>query len=174
MTITPPTIRSERLVLRPFRAEDFEPMADFYASEVSSFYGGPCNREEAFRKFAVYPGHWALRGFGPWALEEAETGAYVGLCGAWYPEGWYAPEITWALVEDQHGKGFATEAGLRALRHLYTESGWTTAVSVIAVDNVASQRVAARMGATHERDITYRYGDAQLWRHAAPEHLLND
>ena len=73
-------------------------MAAFYASPISSFYGGPCDREDAWRKFAAYPGHWALRGFGPWAIEEKSSGAFVGLSGLWFPEGWYAPEITWALV----------------------------------------------------------------------------
>src|SRR5690606_18513350 len=57
-----------------------------------------------------YPGHWALRGYGPWALERKDTGAFVGLCGPWYPEGWIEPEITWALMPGHHGLGFATEA----------------------------------------------------------------
>jgi len=94
---TIPTLETDRLIMRPFQESDFEPMAAFYGSDVSSFYGGPCDREEAWRKFAVYPGHWSLRGYGPWALEEKATGAYVGLSGLWYPENWPEPELTWAL-----------------------------------------------------------------------------
>ena len=56
-----PVLETERLVMRGFAGEDFEPMAAFYADPMSSFYGGPCSREEAWRKFAMYPGHWALR-----------------------------------------------------------------------------------------------------------------
>lgn len=163
-----PVLETERLLMRPFRSEDFEPMAGFYASEISSFYGGPCDREEAWRKFAMYPGHWTLRGYGPWALEEKASGAYVGLTGLWYPENWVEPEITWALVEAHHGKGYATEAAEASLQAAYELFGWTTAVSVVALDNTASARVAERIGATNEGEIAYRYGTANLWRHRPP------
>ena len=53
MSITVPTYETERLILRAFRPEDFEPMAAFFASPVSATYGGPCDREDAWRKFAV-------------------------------------------------------------------------------------------------------------------------
>ncbi len=43
------TLESARLILRPFTQSDFEPMAAFFADPVSAFYGGPCNREEAWR-----------------------------------------------------------------------------------------------------------------------------
>lgn len=171
MPIAIPTYESERLLLRAFTQEDFAPMATFFADPVSAFYGGPCNREEAWRKFAVYSGHWALRGYGPWALEEKATGQFVGLSGLWYPEGWIEPEITWALVPGQHGKGFATEAALRALKAGYEDFGWTTAVSVVAVSNTASQAVALRMGAFLEREVSYRHGAAYLYRHRAPNAL---
>lgn len=163
-----PTLETERLLLRAFTQDDFAPMAAFFADPVSGFYGGPCNREEAWRKFAVYSGHWALRGYGPWALQDKASGQFVGLSGLWYPEGWIEPEITWALVPGQHGKGFATEAALRALQAAYEEFGWTTAVSVVSVNNTASQAVAQRMGATLEREVQYRHGAAHLYRHAAP------
>lgn len=165
---TMPRLTTDRLLLREFRGDDFEAMADFYASPVSRFYGGPCNREEGWRKFAAYAGHWSLRGFGPWALEETATGQFVGLCGPWYPEGWIEPEITWALAPSAHGRGLATEAATRALRSAYEDFGWTTAVSVISVDNAASLALAERLGATHERDVEYRYGSARLYRHLQP------
>ena len=111
-----PCFESARLRLRPFTEADFEPMAAFFASPVSASYGGPCDRVDAWRKFAVYSGHWALRGYGPWALEDKASGVYVGLAGLWFPEGWIEPEITWALVPGQHGKGYATEAAQRALQ----------------------------------------------------------
>ncbi|MGS5086065.1 GNAT family N-acetyltransferase [Hydrogenophaga sp. A37] len=65
----------------------------------------------------------------------------------------------------QHGKGFATEGARRALRAAYEDFGWTTAVSVVSVNNPASQAVALRMGATLEREITYRHGAAHVYRH---------
>jgi len=163
-----PTIESERLLLRHFSEADFGPMAQFFADPISSFYGGPCDRDDAWRKFAVYPGHWTLRGYGPWALERKDSGEFIGLCGPWYPEGWIAPEITWALIPGHHGNGFATEAARRALDAAYSDHGWETAVSVIATENVASAAVAERLGATLEGVVDGRYGAAHLYRHAPP------
>ena len=163
-----PTLESERLVLRAFRQDDFEPMAAFFADPVSATYGGPCARDEAWRKFAVYAGHWALRGYGPWALEEKASGAYVGLAGLWFPEGWVEPEITWALVPGHHGKGYATEAARRSLQSAYEDFGWLTAVSVVLSTNPASMAVAQRLGAQHESTIPFRAGQAHVYRHAGP------
>ena len=166
-----PSFESPRLLLRLFRNEDFEPMAEFYASEVSRPYGGLCSRDEAWRKFAVYSGHWVLRGYGPWALEEKVSGQFVGLCGMWFPEGFPEPEISWALIPGQHGKGYATEAARRALQAAYEDFGWKTAVSVIATDNAASHAVAQRLGAKIESRIAFRGAQADVYRHAGLEAL---
>ena len=160
-----PEFKSARLRLRAFTPDDFEPMAQFFASEVSRPYGGPCSRDDAWRKFAVYSGHWMLRGFGPWALEALDSGAFVGLCGMWFPEGFPEPEISWALIPGQHGKGYATEAARRALQAAYEDFGWKTAASVIAVDNAASHAVAQRLGAKVESRIAFRGGQADVYRH---------
>jgi RimJ/RimL family protein N-acetyltransferase len=117
----------------------------------------------------VYPGHWALRGYGPWALEEKASGAFVGLAGLWFPHGWVEPEITWALLPGQHGKGYATEAAKRSLQAAYEHFGWTTAVSVISTDNAASLAVAERLGAQRESTIPFRQGLAHVYRHAGPK-----
>lgn len=172
MTPTIPSFTSDRLLLRPFTQDDFEPMAAFFADPVSSSYGGPCGRDEAWRKFAVYSGHWVLRGFGPWAVQEKSTGAFVGVAGLWFPEGWSEPEITWALVPGQHGKGYATEAAKRSLQAAYEHFGWTTAISVVATDNPASMAVAERLGAQRECSIPFRHGLAHVYRHVAPSALI--
>jgi ribosomal-protein-alanine N-acetyltransferase len=160
-----PTLESDRLVLRALREDDFETMATFYADSVSKHYGGPCEREDAWRKFAAYAGHWLLRGYGPWGIEIRRSGEFVGLSGLWFPEGWIEPEITWALAPAHHGNGYATEAAGRALRSAYEDFGWCTAASVISVENPASTAVARRLGATRERTVEFRYGEAELWRH---------
>jgi RimJ/RimL family protein N-acetyltransferase len=165
---TIPTLETPRLRLRAFRADDFNAIADFFGDPVSAPYGGPCNRDEAWRKLAAYCGHWSLRGYGPWAVGCRATDRCLGVCGLWYPEGWFAPEITWALVPGEHGKGYATEAASRALTAAYEHFGWTTAVSVVAQGNAASEAVARRLGATAEQTIVFRGGSATVFRHRAP------
>ena len=79
-----------------------------------------------------------------------------------------ARAITWALLPDQQGKGYATEAARRALQAAHEVYGWTTAVSVVAHGNTASDAVALRLGAQVESHIPFRGGLATVYRHAQP------
>jgi len=142
-----PRLESERLILREFRAEDIEPFAAFFASEASRFVGGPCSRDDAWRRMAMYAGHRVLRGHGIWALEERASGAMVGQCGLWLPEGWPETEIHWTLFPPHQGKGFATEAARRVRIHARDDLGFTRLVSCIEAANTASVKVALRLGA---------------------------
>jgi RimJ/RimL family protein N-acetyltransferase len=87
--MTIPTLTSERLVLRPFREQDLDPFALTCADEETMrWLGGTMSREDAWRQMAMLLGHWQLRGYGMWALEERTTGAFVGRCVFHRPEGW--------------------------------------------------------------------------------------
>lgn len=162
------TLETERLLLRGFREADLDPFAEFYASEASRFVGGPCSRFEAWRRMAAHNGHWVLRGYGAWALEERATGAFAGLCGPFCPEGWPEPEILWSLVASHRGRGFATEAALRARRHAYEVLGWRTAVSFIAADNAPSMGVARRLGCAPDGEVELLGRRLTVWRHPPP------
>lgn len=94
-TFTIPTLETDRLILRALREEDFAAEYDFFASETSRFVGGPLPEHRTWRALATVIGHWALRGFGFWALEDKATGTYQGRVGLWYPLGWKEREIAW-------------------------------------------------------------------------------
>ena len=74
---------------------------------------------------ATFLGHWALRGYGPWAIEDKAGGRFVGYSGLWNPEGWPEPEVIWSLMADCHGRGYATEAARRVREFAYAQFGWT-------------------------------------------------
>ena len=168
-----PVIETERLILRGPRAEDFEVEAAFFASERSSFVGGPMPREAAWRAFAAACGHWMLRGYGFWALEDKATGAYLGRVGLWFPEGWPEPEIGWTLSgRDVEGRGFALEAAVAARRYAYGPLNWATAISLIDPANARSVLLAERLGARLEGDFRHeRFGAMQVYRHPSPAEL---
>jgi RimJ/RimL family protein N-acetyltransferase len=152
-----PKLETGRLWLRAWREEDLEPYAVFCASDATArFLGGICNREDAWRRMAMLVGHWALRGYGNWAIEKKATGRWVGYSGLWRPEGWPEPEVMWGLAAACHGRGYATEAARCARDFGYHQLGWRTLVSYIAPANAPSQRVAQRLGAKCERDIELR------------------
>lgn len=167
-----PTLTTERLTLRALRLSDFDTFAAFYAAERSRFVGGPLTREMAWRALAGELGHWALLGYGRWAVEESATGGLAGVIGLWNPEGWPEPEIGWDLMNGFEGRGYATEAARAARRHAYGTLGWTTAISLVADGNAGSARVAERLGAREDGRFTHpRFGSMRVFRHPGPEAL---
>lgn len=140
-------IETERLVLRMFRESDTDAYAEMVADpEVMRFLGKPMSRQEAWRNMAMVLGHWHLRGFGFWAVEEKESAEVVGRVGCWRPEGWPGLEVGWALRRRFWGRGYATEAARASMNHAFDELGQTRVLSLIAPENVNSIRVAERLG----------------------------
>ncbi|MEP3945391.1 GNAT family N-acetyltransferase [Ascidiaceihabitans sp.] len=170
-----PTLHTERLTLRGPTEADFDVFAAFYASERSSFVGGPLPREQAYRILMQEAGHWQLKGFGRFSLVEKDTGATVGIVGLWNPVGFPENELGWDLFDGASGKGYATEAGAAVRAYAYSTLGWTTLISMIADGNEASVRVAKRLGARPDGTFTHeRFGPMGIWRHPAPKEASNE
>lgn len=141
------TLETKRLVLRMLREEDLDGYAEMCADEeVMRYIGKPMSRMEAWRSMAMMIGHWQLRGYGMWAVEERQSGAFIGRIGCWYPEGWPDFEIGWMLRRAYWGRGFATEAARAALNYAFSELQRPHVVSLIHPENMTSIRVAERLG----------------------------
>jgi len=114
------------------------------------------SREDAWRQLAMLAGHWQLRGFGMWALEERSTGTFVGRVGLHFPEGWPDREVAWALARPFWGQGYATEAAHAALRVAFEHLAWPRVISLIDPANIRSVRLAERLGEQPEGEVTIR------------------
>jgi RimJ/RimL family protein N-acetyltransferase len=165
-----PTLTTERLVLRPFRFEDLDAYAAMNADpRVMQYIDEVQDRPAAFRSLCSNLGHWAFRGYGPWAVEERATGQFVGRAGLLRWEPWVEVEVGYALVPPAWGKGYATEVAARSLRYAHEVVGARGVVSRILVGNDASIRVAERLGGRYVGDAAekvkgtavrvYRYPD---------------
>ena len=107
-------IESERLYFRQWRESDFDIFADYYADEeLARYVGGTKTREEAWRKMASMIGHWHLKGFGYWAVDEKGTGDLVGCVGLWKSQGWPEMELGYWIMPNKQGFRYATEAAKR-------------------------------------------------------------
>lgn len=167
-----PVIETERLRLCAPAAHHIAAEAAFMASDRAQFVGGPLDAEQTWRSWAGVIGHWVLRGYGFWAVEDRATGDYYGHVGCWCPEGWPEPEIGWSVMANAEGKGIAREAAIAARDHAYGAFGWTTAISLIAPQNARSIALAERLGATLESTFEHvRFGRTLIYRHPAPEAL---
>lgn len=142
------TLETERLVLRQFRDSDLEAYVAMTGDpEVMRYLGsGPLNRSEAWRNMAMILGHWQLRGFGFWAVEEKQSGEMLGRVGCWRPEGWPGLEVGWALRRAYWGRGYATEAARTSLEFAFEALQERHVISMIHGDNLPSKRVARRLG----------------------------
>lgn len=169
---TIPVIETERLILREPRLSDFETYAAFYETERSHLRGGPLGRNEAWVALSAEIGHWSLRGFGFWALDDKATGDFCGMVGLYNPEGWPEPEVGWLVWEPYEGKGIAREAAIRAREYAYRTLGWNRIVSCIAEGNERSIKLAERLGARLDRRMT-REGrpDLLVYLHPGPNDI---
>jgi RimJ/RimL family protein N-acetyltransferase len=154
-TIDIPPIETSRLRLRAFAEADLDQLAAIYADAETMQYigtGKPADREDTWRGMAAVLGHWHLRGYGLWAVEETTTRRLVGRIGLHRPEGWPGLEVGWLVARDCWGQGYATEGGAASLRWAFAHLGATHVISVIHPENVASRRVAEKLGGTIDSD----------------------
>lgn len=142
-------LESDRLILRWFREGDLADLCRMTADpEVMKFLGDgqPQDEMNTWRQMATYMGHWYYRGYGIWAVEEKSSRRVVGRIGFMNPVGWPGFELGWTLARDCWGKGYATEGARRALAYAFTEMNRDHVISLIAPDNLASIKVAERLG----------------------------
>jgi RimJ/RimL family protein N-acetyltransferase len=142
-------LETDRLKLRMWRESDLDDYAEMSADPAVMKYltvGKVFTRADAWRSIAFFMGHWEMRGYGHWAVEDKSTGRMIGRIGFLNPEGWPGFEIGWTLARHAWGKGYATEGARRALAYAFTELGQRHVISLIHPDNKPSIAVAERLG----------------------------
>lgn len=170
-----PSIETPRLLLRPYTRGHLEAMTAMMNDEaVVRFIGATkMDRSECWRRILSFHGMWALLGFGYWALEEKATGTYVGTVGFadferdMTPSLGTTPESGWLLVSAAQGKGYGTEAMQAALRWS-DEQQWPKTTCIIVPENVASIRVAEKLGYREVRRVPWREGQTIVWERPSP------
>jgi RimJ/RimL family protein N-acetyltransferase len=153
-------LETDRLKLRMWRESDLDDYAEMSADPaVMQYLGGGklLTRADAWRSMAFFMGHWQMRGYGHWAVEDKTSGRMIGRIGFLNPEGWPGFEIGWTLARHAWGRGYATEGATRALAYAFKELDQRHVISLIHPDNTASMRVAERLGET--REGTARVGE---------------
>ena len=162
-------IETERLLMRGWRDGDLEPYARMCADpEVMRFIGNgsTLNREQSGEQVSRFVRHWDDRGFGLWAVEEKESGAFVGFAGLSYqedwPEGEHKTEVGWRLDRAFWGRGFATEAAEASVAYGLEKVGLERIISIIQPENTASRRVAEKAGLTPRGETRWR-GTPVVW-----------
>ncbi|KUN41194.1 acetyltransferase [Streptomyces longwoodensis] len=149
-------LRTDRLVLRPWRASDLAPWAAMNADpEVRRHLGDLLTREQSDASVARFRAEFEERGYGWWAVEVRATGAFTGFAGLdrvddGLPFG--GLEIGWRLAREAWGKGYATEAARAVLDFGFDTLGLPEILAVTTATNLRSQAVMRRIGMTRDPD----------------------
>ena len=141
-------LETDRLILRMWHKGDIDTYAEICGdSETMRYIGGKAlDRAETWRSVAWIIGHWHLKGYGLWAVEEKESGRLIGRIGFINPVGWPGFELGWMLNKNDWGKGYATEGAQKCLEYAFTVLNRQHVISLIHSENLASQKVASRIG----------------------------
>jgi RimJ/RimL family protein N-acetyltransferase len=148
-------LSTPRLILRRWREQDREPFARMNADPVVMEFMPAClTRTESDRLVTRFEAHFERHGFGPFAVEISETGAFIGFVGLLIPsfEARFTPciEIGWRLASEYWGRGFATEAAQRVLEEAFSWWKLSEVVSFTVPGNVRSRRVMEKLGMTYD------------------------
>ena len=164
-------LETERLVIRPWQPDDRPAFTSLMSHPEVTHYvhgGQPYSEAEVDEWFSRQARQLAEHGVCMGALIEKSTGNLAGLAGT-QPLGTTGNlEIGWILARDAWGRGFATEAGAAAMRHVLETLARPRVVAIIDPDNEPSKRVAARLGMKYEA----RYTGEQLG-HRLPEIVVD-
>ncbi|MGY4228378.1 RimJ/RimL family protein N-acetyltransferase [Bradyrhizobium sp. USDA 4503] len=150
-----PVIETARLILRPWRASDIAANTRMLSDPETARFITPDHQPvtselKGWRNAAVISGHWALYGFGMFAVEEKSSSRYIGRVGPYYPPEWPGFEVGWGIAKEHRGKGYAVEAARAAIDFVFANFTVDRIIHCIDPANAASQAVARRLGAVNE------------------------
>ena len=163
-----PVIETERLLLRQWQGRDMAPYAAMLSDPGTARFitvdGKPVVDEmTGWRHAVVMAGHWTLHGAGMFVVEEKSSGRFAGRVGPWKPPGWPGFEVGWGIAREFRGKGYAAEAARASIDWAFATFDIDQIVHCIDRENIASQGVARRLGASKDREIELFGHVSDLW-----------
>lgn len=150
-----PVLETERLRLRAPVEADFDGFCALMSDPIAAEHiGGVMNPPQTWRTLCLLIGHWQVRGFGFFTVEDRITGEWLGRVGPWFPHGWPAPEIGWAIARPHWGRGVGPEAATAAIDYAFDTLGWADVTHMIDPANVNSKALARKLGSVDTgRDV---------------------
>ena len=155
-------LRTARLQLVVPAARHAGAFAALHADPYTMRYigqGRPLDRTDAWLHLAMVIGHWQMRGYGAWMLEDPADGSFVGRVGLFHPAGWDEAELGWMIVPALRGRGLA------ARDVAFGTLGMMSLISLIKPGNEASRRVALKAGAIAAETVSFPDGPLQTYRY---------
>ena len=150
-------LQTERLLIRPFRLSDAAGFHAMNAVEQVLRYTGDqafASVEEAELFIRNYD-HYHRYGYGRWALEDRQTGEFIGFCGLKYHPHEDEVDLGFRIPVAHWGKGLATEAAKACLDYGFDRLNMNRIIGRVAKANLASIRVLEKIGMAYCRDFDF-------------------
>jgi len=157
-------LETKRLILRYLSMDDLDELFKLYRDpEIRKYFPeGVLTFEETKEELEWHMnGHPKYPELGLWATVHKETGKFIGRCGLlpWEIDDKLEIEIAYLLNKSFWHQGLATEAAQGILNYGFEKLNLSRLICLIDPENVASQRVAERIGMSLERKVDGIAGD---------------
>lgn len=157
-------LETNRLILRHLLMDDLDELFVLYRDpEIRRYFpDGTKNYEDTKEELEWFlNGHPEHPELGLWATIHKETGKFIGRCGLlpWMIDGKLEIEVAYLLDKNFWHQGLATEAASGILTYAFDILHLSRIICLMDPDNIASQRVAERIGMTLERKVDGIAGD---------------
>jgi ribosomal-protein-alanine N-acetyltransferase len=160
------TLETERLLLRPMQATDINALHLIFTDHkvMASFGGELFSRDQMLAWLGRNLDHQNQYGYGLFSVILKESGELIGDCGLEQMESEGATELGYDFRSDYWYQGYATEAAGAVRDFAFDILQLPQLISLIRVGNLASRRVAEKVGMTLAEEFR-RYG-IQYWKFA--------
>jgi ribosomal-protein-alanine N-acetyltransferase len=153
--MTPTTIETPRLLLRPFTLDDAQaywPLVNL--PEVLRYTGEePKPSLDAVREIiASRPlNDYKVHGYGRMACIEKHSGRLIGFSGLKFVDDLQETDVGYRFLPECWGKGYATESGRALMAEGRKTFGLKRIIGLVQPANGASARVLEKLGLVYER-----------------------
>jgi RimJ/RimL family protein N-acetyltransferase len=150
-------LETKRLILRRQVREDLDDLWTLYCDpEITKYIpDAPLSFEETKEELEWFMnGHPKNPELGLWATILKENGKFIGRCGLlpWTIEGQKEVEVAYTIAQDYWGKGLGSEAAQAILQYGFEKLNLSRLICLIDSENIASQKVAEKIGMTFEKE----------------------
>jgi RimJ/RimL family protein N-acetyltransferase len=158
--MTPPVLTTDRLTMHAPTAGDRAAYHAFYTTTDLTIgrYRGRRTDAEVDAILRRDMEHWAAKGYGMWLLRKHGDETVLGGTGLDFSDDWKMHEVTWWLMPAARGHGYATETARAVVDWAYAQGLWPQVETFFRDENIASRRVAERLGGIFDRRLCFPDG----------------
>lgn len=161
-------LETNRLILRHQVPEDLDSLWAIYCDPEMVRYipDAPTSYDEARLELEWHQhGHPRHPELGLWATIHKDTGRFIGRCGLlpWTIDERQEVEVAYLIAREYWGQGLGTEAARGIVRYAIDSLGLTRLVCQIDPGNLASRRVAEKIGMLLEKEVEHELGKFLLY-----------